>query len=57
MIKERRAHMKKSKTGTENGFRVVRDGTWEPLCQQSKMKSRLFQYNKTKKKGFKGKKG
>lgn len=25
--------MNKAKTGTENGFRVVRDGTWEPMRQ------------------------
>lgn len=48
--------MKKSRTGTENGFRVVRDGTWEPLRQQAEMHSRMFQFNQMKKKRAKGKK-
>lgn len=43
--------MSKAKTGTENGFRVVRDGTWEPLCQHIEIKSRMFQFDQTKGRG------
>lgn len=43
--------MKKSRTGTENGFRVVRDGTWEPLRQHAEVKSRMFQIDQTKGRG------
>lgn len=53
---ERRKHMGKSRTGTENGFRVVRDGTREPLRQHVEIYSRMFQFNQMKKKRSKGKK-
>ena len=43
--------MSKAKTGTENGFRVVRDGTWEPMRQHIEVKSRMFQFDQTKGRG------
>ena len=43
--------MNKAKTGTENGFRVVRDGTWEPMRQHIEIKSRMFQFDQTKGRG------
>jgi hypothetical protein len=43
--------MKMTKTGTENGFRVVRDGTWEPMRQHIEVKSRMFQFDQTKGRG------
>ncbi len=47
--------MEKSKTGTRKGVRVCKDGTIEPLFQQTNIHSRMFQCNKMRKKGFKGK--
>jgi hypothetical protein len=43
--------MSKAKTGTKNGFRVVRDGTWEPMRQHIEIKSRMFQFDQTKGRG------
>lgn len=43
--------MKKSKTDTGNGLRMCKDGTMEPMRQRSKMEFRMFQANKTKKRG------
>lgn len=43
--------MKKSKTGTENGFRVIKDGTIEPARQQTEMRSRMFQFGQMAKRG------
>lgn len=43
--------MSKAKTGTKNGFRVVRDGTWEPMRQHIEVKSRMFQFDQTKGRG------
>ncbi len=40
--------MKMTKTGTENGFRVIRDGTWEPMRQHIEVKSKMFQFDQTK---------
>ena len=43
--------MSKSKTESENGFRVIKDGVMEPRAQKAKIQSRMFQFTKTKKKG------
>lgn len=45
---------KKTKTGTNNGFRIITEtGEREPLRQQAKMNSKMFQFLKTKKGGRK----
>ena len=51
----RKKQMEKSGTGTRRGVRVCKDGTIEPLFQQTNIHSRMFQCNKMRKKGFKGK--
>jgi len=43
--------MKRNKTGTENGFRVIKDGTIEPARQQVEMRSRMFQFGQMAKRG------
>lgn len=40
-----------SKTGLENKFRVIKDGTIEPKRQQDKTREKMFQFMKMKKKG------
>ena len=37
-----------SKTGSENRFRVIRDGTIEPKRQQDKTRAKMFQFMKMK---------
>ena len=39
-----------NKTGSENRFRVIRDGTIEPKRQQDKTRAKMFQFMKMKKK-------
>ena len=43
----------KAKTGSANGFRVVKDGIWEPKQQQAQINARMFQFIKSKKGGRK----
>ena len=44
---------KKSRTGSENGFRVIADAgiSLEPEKERAKVRSKMFQYMKMKKKG------
>ena len=42
---------KMSKTGSENGFRMIKDGTIEPKRQQDKTRAKMFQFMKMKKGG------
>lgn len=43
--------MSKKNNDGINGFRVCRNGEQEPIRQQDKIKSRMFQFLKTKKGG------
>lgn len=44
---------KKSSTGSENGFRVIHEqGCMEPKRQKASIQSRMFQFNKMKKRGM-----
>lgn len=42
---------KMSKTGSENGFRMIKDGTIEPKRQQDKTRAKMFRFMKMKKGG------
>lgn len=44
--------MDKSKTGSENGFRIIREpGSMELPKQKAKNQAKMFQFMKSKKKG------